>query len=218
METAEALNADVVAASVIEPDGVPHNDGLIEEFRRVQIGDRTRLELIKAEDADEAQPREVASTEAHCQLFRTRVFQRLQPFDAAMTTREHIDFGLALQAAGIKTIYEPRARVTIYYPRHVNRDERQIFRARWNVERALAACERICEKWGVDEFESSMYFVRGRLHRTSRLSWLWYRTAGVIERRLDGLRRRLMGQPPRFDTPYYRRRGERKVEAEVVAS
>jgi GT2 family glycosyltransferase len=102
------------------------------------------------------EPTEVA--EFHCMLVRTGVFRRLGGLDENMlSTRENIDFCLAVQQAGEKIILEPRSRITYLPPHPLQMSDVPYFALRWSDLWDLSSFHYLRDKWNLDEDE---YFRR----------------------------------------------------------
>jgi GT2 family glycosyltransferase len=120
-------------------------------------------------------PADAAMTDAaefHCMLVRSDVFWRLGGLDEGMlSTRENIDFCLALQRAGERIYLEPRAKITYLPPDPLRLDEDEYFQRQY---RNLG--------WRRREL-----MMRGGL-----LRWLVsYRVRGAAERLLRPIERRV---------------------------
>lgn len=89
--------------------------------------------------------------EFHCALVRRDVFEKTGPLDEALlSTKEHIDFSMAVHAAGEKVWFEPASVVTYVFPcraRPLNPEDWPFFALRWSSvygERSLA---HLLAKW-----------------------------------------------------------------------
>lgn len=103
-----------------------------------------------------AVPTEAA--EFHCMLVRTEVFRRLGGLDENMlSTRENIDFCLAVQQAGGKIYLEPRSRITYLPPAPLRLSDVPFFALRWSDLWDLSSFHHLRDKWHLDEDD---YFQR----------------------------------------------------------
>lgn len=89
--------------------------------------------------------------EFHCVLVRREMLQRLGGVDESMrSTREHIDFSLAVRAAGGTVFFEPRSFVTHVPPWcSFKLLDLPYYLLRWNDEAARASVRHFAKKWGL---------------------------------------------------------------------
>lgn len=96
------------------------------------------------------QPTDLA--EFHCMLVRTEVFDRLGPLDEnMMTTREHVDFCMAVRQAGGSIYFEPQSAIS-YVPADTDTLEWYDLRFhlfRWNEAKTQATIRHFERKWDV---------------------------------------------------------------------
>jgi GT2 family glycosyltransferase len=98
------------------------------------------------------------AAEFHCMLVRTEVFRRLDGLDENMlSTRENIDFCLAVQKAGERVYVEPRSAITYLPPRPLRVSDVPFFALRWSDLWDLSSFQYFRDKWNLEEDE---YFRR----------------------------------------------------------
>lgn len=143
-------------------------------------------------------PTDVA--EFHCMLVRSDALQRLGGLDERMlSTRENVDFCLALRAAGESVYIEPRSRITYLPPAPLRLADMSFFALRWSDQWDLSSFHHLRDKWQLDEDE---YFLRQYrnlgwrrrelMMRDGLLRWLVSsRVRGAAERMLRPLERRV---------------------------
>jgi GT2 family glycosyltransferase len=148
-------------------------------------------------------PAEAVPTDAaefHCMLVRTSVFQTLGGLDEQMlSTRENIDFCLAVQQAGGKVYLEPRSRITYLPPIPLSMSDVPFFALRWSDLWDLSSFHRLRDKWHLDEddyfrrqYENLGWRRREIMMREGVLRWLVsYRLRIAAERMLRPLERRV---------------------------
>ena len=161
---------------------------------RRRLIDRIHKERIPASFA----PTEVA--EFHCMLVRNDVFRRLGGLDESMlSTRENIDFCLAVQREGEPIYLEPRSKITYLPPSPLRLADVPYFALRWSDLWDLSSFKHLRSKWNLDEDE---YFDRQYrnlgwrrreiMMRNGLLRWLVsYRLRIFAEKILRPLERRI---------------------------
>ena len=147
-----------------------------------------------------ALPTETEAAEFHCMLVRADVFRRSGELDENMlSTRENIDFCLALRQAGEQVYLEPRSRITYLPPDPLRLSDVPFFALRWSDLWDLSSFHYLRDKWNLDEDE---YFRRQYrnvgwrrreiMMRQGVLRWLVStRVRALVERLLRPLERRL---------------------------
>lgn len=149
------------------------------------------------------QPQPTGCAEFHCLMVRTEDFRRVGGLDEQMlSTRENLDFCMAIVAAGGTIYIEPRSRITYLPPAPLAFADVSFFALRWSDAWDLASFERFRSKWDLEEdhyFQAQYRNVgwrrRSLMMQGSLLSWLphWRLRAGAerllrpIERRINRL-------------------------------
>ncbi|HJU21480.1 MAG TPA: glycosyltransferase, partial [Casimicrobiaceae bacterium] len=143
------------------------------------------------------------SAEFHCMLVRLDVLRALGGLDESMlSTRENIDFCLAVSAAGGTIYLEPESRITYLAPEPLRLRDVPFFALRWSDLWDLSSFHHLRRKWHLDEDE---YFLRqyrnlgwrrqGMMMRGVLLRWvLPWRLRGALERSLRPLERHVNAQ------------------------
>ncbi|MCG9890178.1 MAG: glycosyltransferase [Thermosynechococcaceae cyanobacterium MS004] len=104
-----------------------------------------------AEVQDQLQRQQCEFAEFHCMLVRTDIFNHIGLLDEALlSTREHIDFCMAVANAGGKIYCEPASVVT-YVPGGLEWSDLPFFMLRWSDAWELASLEHFRKKWNVTE-------------------------------------------------------------------
>jgi GT2 family glycosyltransferase len=145
-------------------------------------------------------PMATESAEFHCMLVRMDAFRRVGGLDENMlSTRENIDFCLAIQQIGGTVYLEPRSKITYLPPDQLRMSDIPFFALRWSDLWDLSSFHYLRDKWKLDEDE---YFERQYrnlgwrrreiMMRGSVLSWLVStRLRRMAERMLRPLERRI---------------------------
>ena len=140
------------------------------------------------------------AAEFHCMLVQTDVFRRLGGLDENMlSTRENIDFCLALQKAGEKVYLEPRSRITYLPPDPLRLSDVPFFALRWSDLWDLSSFHYLRDKWNLDEdeyfrrqYENLGWRRRQLMMHSGVLRWLVsVRLRRIAERMLRPFERRL---------------------------
>ena len=102
--------------------------------------------------------------EFHCALFRRTTLDQVGPFDESLlTTREHIDFCLRIQAHGGNIYYEPASRVSYLYPTAFRATDVPYFMVRWSDSWTKATLQSFAAKYGIDpSYEARVAKTRRR--------------------------------------------------------
>lgn len=115
--------------------------------------------------------RSIELIETHCILFRNEVLRRIGQFDEAVEqSRQEIDLDLGLHHAGVRCVFEPKARVTFSPPPPIYPEERDYYLFKWDVERARRSHARIKEKWNLVGVPTSIPFVEARRHLADEIA------------------------------------------------
>ncbi|MEM9608206.1 MAG: glycosyltransferase [Actinomycetota bacterium] len=89
--------------------------------------------------------------EFHCLLMPTAALDRIGGLDPGfLSSREHIDLCLAVDAAGGTTWLEPASEVTYLKPPPIERGDVSFFLRRWSERWNEASLEHFCTKYGID--------------------------------------------------------------------
>jgi glycosyltransferase involved in cell wall biosynthesis len=145
------------------------------------------------------------AAEFHCMLVRTDALRRVGGLDENMlSTRENIDFCLALQKTGEKVYLDPRSKITYLPPDPLRMADVPFFALRWSDLWDLSSFHYFRDKWRLDEDE---YFLR----QYKNLGW---RRRELMMRR--GLLRWLVSWRVRAATEQLLRPLERRVNATIA--
>jgi GT2 family glycosyltransferase len=153
--------------------------------------------------------------EFHGMLVRTAALERVGGLDEGLlSTRENLDFCLAIAAAGGSVWLEPRSRLTYLPPDPLRLSDLPYFALRWSDAWDRASFERLREKWQLaeDAYFETQYRILGWRRRElmvqgALLRWLpSTRARRAAERALRPLERALNGwwaqrQAPRLVRP-----------------
>jgi GT2 family glycosyltransferase len=132
-----------VAKIIVTRENGKERQRLVERIHKVRIP--TSYELTD-------------TAEFHCMLVRTDVFRRLGGLDENMlSTRENIDFCLALHQTGEKVYIEPRSKITYFPPNPLRLSDIPFFALRWSDLWDLSSFHYLREKWNLEE---DAYFLR----------------------------------------------------------
>lgn len=138
--------------------------------------------------------------EFHCMLVRTEAFRAVGGLDERMlSTRENLDFCMALREAGHELQMEPASRITYLPPDPLRLSDVPYFALRWCDEWDLASFHHFRDKWRLTE---DAYFAReyrnlgwrrrNIMMRAGLLRWLpSWKMRIAAERFLRPLERRL---------------------------
>lgn len=100
--------------------------------------------------------------EQHCLVFRMSAFERLRGFNE-LHTRDDVDLGMGLRAAGCTAVLEPDVTVNFITPTwRPADDEFPFFRYRWDIEGARRNRDEIRDRWNLVETPGDMGFVEYR--------------------------------------------------------
>ena len=116
--------------------------------------------------------------EFHCLLVRREVLQELGPLDEALlSTREHVDFCLAVREAGRTVWFEPDAVVTYVVAQPFAWTDIPFYLLRWSDEWGQASLRHFEQKWNLDANRAELTSSWLRPHRQIPLRGLraWLR-------------------------------------------
>jgi GT2 family glycosyltransferase len=205
VQCAEETNASI--ASPLNFEGRPlhtivHFSGGEAAIAETQVDGRTARHIVDRifKDAP-AERRRTGCAEFHCMMVRTEDFRRVGELDEQMlSTRENLDFCMAITAAGGTIYIEPRSKITYLSPTRMAFADVPFFAVRWSDAWDLASFHHFRRKWRLDE---DRYFLtqyrnvgwrrRGLMMRSGVLRWLphWRLRAAAewllrpIERRIN---------------------------------
>lgn len=161
--------ADVAVPLIIERQGEfekIHFDDRLGHIQPVQTPEGTKLEIVQRTIPKEVDPisdrRTIGMLETHCVLYRSKVFDRIGPFDETMSARAEVDVSLALYQAGARIVFEPKARVVYSTPPPIYPEEREYYLFKWSPERAAENHDHLVAKWDLADLPSSVDFVKRR--------------------------------------------------------
>ena len=117
-----------------------------------RIVDKIRKKHVPEQSA----PTECA--EFHCMLVRTAAFRAVGGLDERMlSTRENLDFCMAVRDAGHAIFFEPDSKITYLPPVAIALADVPYFALRWSDEWDLTSFHRFRDKWNLTE---DAYFAR----------------------------------------------------------
>lgn len=167
----EEFPADVAVPLILE-DGV-HFDEQLGYVREIEGDPAGRLEILPRDISRDAEPgaerRRVQFIEQHCVLARRSVFERIGPYDEALSTRDEIDLSMALHQAGIPVVFEPAAVVDYLSPWPPGPESIEYSKFKWDLDRGIAGCERIKIRWNLKEVPGGDAGFARKRHLTGRL-------------------------------------------------
>ena len=167
------------------------------------------IDIIEKDDAPGLR-RRTGCAEFHCLIVRTADFARIGGLDERLlSTRENIDFCMAVSAAGGSIWLEPRSRITYLYPDPLHLSDVPYFALRWSDAWDRASFEHLREKWRLvhDDYFEQQYRILGWRRRELTmqgclLRWLpSIRLRRAAERALRPLERAVNAWWARRQTP-----------------
>lgn len=138
--------------------------------------------------------------EFHCMLVRTEAFQSVGGLDEHMlSTRENIDFCMAIKDSGGAIYLEPTSKITYLEPSSLKFSDVPYFALRWSDDWDLSSLHHLRDKW---ELTEDRYFTfqyrnlgwrrRGLMMQGCLLRWLLsWRLRIIAERALRPLEKRV---------------------------
>lgn len=180
---------------------VVHFSGGEARIAEMQVAGRTERHIVDRIFKTAPQERQrTGCAEFHCMMVRTADFHRVGGLDERMlSTRENLDFCMAIASAGGSIYVEPLSRVTYLAPTRMALADIPFFALRWSDAWDLASFDHLRSKWRLEEdnyFKAQYRNVgwrrRGLMMRCGLLRWLphWRLQAGA-ERVLRPIERRV---------------------------
>lgn len=154
--------------------------------------------IIKKKFPNESAPTECA--EFHCMLVRTEAFRAVGGLDEQfLSTRENLDFCMALREAGHTIWFEPASRITYLPPVKMRLTDVPFFALRWSDAWDLASFRHFQKKWRLAddayfarEYRNLGWRRRNLMMRGGLLAWLpSWKLRITAERLLRPLERRI---------------------------
>jgi GT2 family glycosyltransferase len=160
--------ADRASAGIVSPLNFEHRPlHTIVHF----AGGQAHVETVAAEGRTERRivdkirkkrvPERSVPTECaefHCMLVRTSAFRAVGGLDERMlSTRENLDFCMAVRDAGHPIFFEPASKITYLPPVAIALSDVPYFALRWSDEWDLTSFHRFRDKWDLTE---DAYFAR----------------------------------------------------------
>jgi hypothetical protein len=204
VQCAEETNASIT--SPLNFEGRPlhtivHFSGGEAAVAQTGVNGRTERHIVDRIYKDfPRERRRTGCAEFHCMMVRTEDFRRAGGLDEGLlSTRENLDFCMAITAAGGTIYTEPRSRITYLSPTRMALADVPFFALRWSDAWDLASFEHLRRKWRLDE---DSYFLaqyrnvgwrrRGLMMRTGLLRWLpHWRLQAAAELLLRPIERRI---------------------------
>ena len=104
---------------------------------------------------------QVDFVDLHCTLVRAEALREMDGFDEKMLTiRQHLDLCLEATRRGFQVVLEPSVKATFVPPSALEPTDRRFFRRRWDRDRNLATLHHFCAKWGYDNDEEALSWIR----------------------------------------------------------
>lgn len=146
-----------------------HWDSNQGEIRSIQTADGVKWEILPATgdlqlNCGTHRRMIKLAGEAHCRLYRRRLFDRIAPFDEEVIFLDHLDSSLALYNAKIPVVFEPKSVVHFWHPYPPHPEDLDYFFHRWDLEKSAKSLERIKQKWNLVELYGDLSFARERNH------------------------------------------------------
>lgn len=172
VECAKETNADAVTPLTCQKEPLHsevHQAGgqVFDDFKAFLDPDAANPKLVDCH-LNQGEPvacigserRETQCFEFHCVLIRKSTFDRVGTFDDDLySTKEHIDFSLAIWKSGGRILMEPRSVVTYLVPDRSNplkMADWPFFVLRWSPQWQRKSLKHFANKWG---FEGDDYFA-----------------------------------------------------------
>jgi hypothetical protein len=178
IQACEEHPADVAIPRIIEGRlGATkiHWDANLGQVNSIQTAEGTQLEILPLSgnqrlDRGSHRRKIDLSGEAHCQLYRRSVFERVTPFDDDVIYLDWIDSSMALYDSKIPVVFEPQSVVHFWHPYPPSQDDLDYFFRRWDLQQAAQELPLIQKKWNLVQMTASLDFVIernriGQLHQ-----------------------------------------------------
>ena len=168
VECAEATGASVV--SPLNFEGRPlhthvHFSGGAAGVELAGGGGRPERHVVdRIEKDSDPRRRPTGCAEFHCMLVRRESFERVGGLDERMlSTRENLDFCMAIAEAGGSIWLEPRSRITYLPPDPLRLTDLPYFALRWSDAWDRASFHHFRDKWGLveDAYFEKQYRILG---------------------------------------------------------
>ena len=117
---------------------------------------------------------ELETVELHVVLAKRTTFLALGKFDDSINTREHYDFMLMAQRAGVPIILQPESKMSFYQAPTVNHDELESWDYFWNFEKGMVSNKFLREKWNLRNYPNSFNVIKAQQYRQDPLIWNRY--------------------------------------------
>ncbi|MBD2079351.1 glycosyltransferase [Leptolyngbya sp. FACHB-17] len=170
IQACEDYPADVAIPRIIEGRlGATqvHWDPNLGQVHTVQTMEGIKLEILPPtgdQQLDQGTHRRSIelSGEAHCQLYRRSVFDRVTPFDEDIVYLDWFDSTMALYDAKIPIVFEPKATVHFWHPFPPDTHDLDFFFRRWNLQQANQEFDHVQKKWNLVRITADLFFVEER--------------------------------------------------------
>jgi hypothetical protein len=160
----EAGAADVVSPLIMHADtGLPHYDPPVSIILHDET-DGSYTSFVERIPRNGWLPvqgrRTVYHLERHAFACSAGALRAIVPLNDQLNTREQIEFSLRAFDAGARMIFEPASVVAYYPPPPLEAADTELFRWRWDEERAKYSNDYVRERWSLRHFARSTSFVR----------------------------------------------------------
>jgi hypothetical protein len=150
------------------------------EFQQTQRHFLTKLADVPRADL---RRQECDIIEFHCALVRRDILDKAGWMDEGLlTTREHLDFCLRVQAVGGRIFFEPASVMTYLTPPPLHRRDLRYFLVRWSDQWTRETLVHFAHKYGITPaYVDRVAKTRARRHRIL-LGWLVGGDRGLVGR------------------------------------
>lgn len=173
LSACQETKSGVVAPHIMEgrePLGPAHFDWRHYAIKEVSGPEGPQIEILPRTSWEDYKPgkfkrRREIFIESHCMLFHRSVFESFGYFDEGHNCREEIDICLNLYRCDVPVWFEPESHVHFLGPNKatLESEERQYFKFKWDLDRAIRTHEEIQKRWNLVEIPTSIPFVKRRL-------------------------------------------------------